>query len=201
MRFHNYLEEAIGNKLAIRLLRSMVDYRGKIFTVRSLAKTAKVSVNETALTVQDLEKFGIIGIQPIGRAYDLYLNEKNYILKKIIEPIFDAEKKTFKELLRILKNSLATKKITSAALFGSVSKGEEKENSDIDLLIISDNFDHANFVASLAADEVLEVFHSKISPIIFTRKEFVSKKNGNLVQSIIMNYTMIYGKDLVGIIK
>ena len=201
MRFHNYLEQAVGNKLTIRLLRTMVNYQGKIFTVRGLAKTAKVSLNETALTIHDLEKLGIIRIQPIGRAYHLYLNEKNYILNKIIEPMLNAEKNTFDKLFQILKKHLTTKKVTSTALFGSVSKGEEKNGSDIDLLIISDDFDNANLVISAAADEVLEVFHSKISPIIFTRKEFASKKDGKLVQSIIASYTMVYGKDLVSIIK
>lgn len=201
MRFHNYLEQAVGNKLTIKLLRTMVNYRGKIFTVRSLAKTARVSLNETALTIHELEKLGIIKIQPIGKAYHLYLNEKNYILNKIINPMFNVEKNTLDKLLQILKKHFATKKITSVALFGSVSKGEENDDSDIDLIVISDDFNNANLVISTAADKVLEIFHSKISSIIFTKKEFASKKDGKLVQSIIANYTMVYGKNLAGIIK
>jgi len=201
MKFHKYLEQVLGSKTAISIIRTMVKYRGKIFTVRSLAKEAKVSHNETALIIDDLEREGIVRIQPVGRAYQLCLNEKNYILKNILEPILNAEKNTFEELLQTLKKYLDTKKIISAALFGSITKREEKNESDIDLLLISNNFEYANSAASNAAEEVLEVFYGKISPIIFSEKEFLSKKNNNLIRSIIANHTMICGKDLIGIIK
>jgi len=70
--------------------------------------------------------------------------------------MLNAEKNTFDKLLQILKKHLATKKVTSTALFGSVSKGKERDDSDIDLLIISDDFDNANLVISTAADEVFQ---------------------------------------------
>ena len=196
MRFHKYLEQVLGNKLAISVLRTMIYYRGKIFTVRSLAETAHVSHNETALIVGDLEKLGIIRIQPVGRAYQLQLNEKNYILDKIIEPVFRAEKNTIEELLRILKKHFSAKKIISVAIFGSVVKGEEKEDSDIDLLIISDDFDYASTIVSNVEEEVSLIFHSKISSVIFSEKEFRSKKNSTLIRSIKSNHIMVYGKDI-----
>ncbi|WKT57920.1 nucleotidyltransferase domain-containing protein [Candidatus Nitrosotenuis chungbukensis] len=143
MLLHVYLEHVLGNKVAIALLRTMIRYRGKVFTVRGLANTAHVSINETALTVHDLEKLGIINIQPIGRAYHLELNEKSHIFNKIIEPIVNAEKNTISELIQTLRKHLDTKKIITAAIFGSVASAEEKIDSDIDLLIISNDHDHA----------------------------------------------------------
>ena len=94
MLFHRYLEEIMGNKPALSMLRAMVRQKGMIFTVRRLADEAKISINECALTTQHLERFGIINIQPIGKAYHLTLNEKSYILNQIIQLIFDAEKNT-----------------------------------------------------------------------------------------------------------
>ena len=41
----------VGNKVAIALLRSMVNYKGKIFTIRGLAEEAKVSPSEAALII------------------------------------------------------------------------------------------------------------------------------------------------------
>ena len=113
MLLHRYLEEVLGNKVAITLLRTMINYKGKIFTIRGLAEEAKVSPNETALTIHELENFGIIKIQPVGRAYQLELNKKSYILDKVIEPIIESEKNTFAELLILLKKHLDTKKIVS----------------------------------------------------------------------------------------
>ena len=201
MQFHDYLEQVLGNRVAIGLLRAMIRYPGKIFTIRGLAKTANVSVNGTALTIHDFEKLGIIKVQPIGRAHQLSFNKKNYILNKIIEPIFKAEEKTLEELLKILKKNLDKKIIISAALFGSVVKREEKKDSDIDVLIISNDFDAASEIVSTAIVEVTDMFQTELAPIIFSQKEFVSKKNSDLVRSIIANHIMICGKNLESMTK
>lgn len=201
MQFHDYLEQVLGNRVAISLLRAMIRYPSKIFTIRGLARTASVSVNEAALTIHDFEKLGIIKVQPIGRAHQLSFNKKNYLLNKVIEPIFKAEEKTLEELLKILKKNLDKKVIISAALFGSIVKREEKEDSDIDVLIISNDFDAASEIVSTAIVEVTEMFQTELAPIIFSQKEFVSNKNSNLKRSIIANHIMICGKDLASMIK
>lgn len=196
MILHRYLEQVLGNKVAITLLRTMIDYRGKIFTIRGLADEAKVSPNETALVIHDLEKFGIVKIQPIGRAYQLELNKESYLLKKIIEPIIKAEKNTINELVQVLRQHLDTKKIVSAAVFGSVVKGEEKIDSDIDLLVISNDRDHAITMISNASRQVFSLFHGGISPLVFAEKEFNAKQKGSLIQSIIDNHILICGKKI-----
>jgi predicted nucleotidyltransferase len=192
MLLHEYLE-VLGNKVAIILLRTMMNYEGKIFTIRGLAKQAQVSPNETALIIHELENFGIVKIQPIGRAYQLELNTKSYILDKIIKPMIAAEKNTFDELVDLLKKYLDTKKIVSAVIFGSVVKGHEKLDSDIDLLVISNDHDHAITQISKASEQVFSIFHGNLSPIVFTDKEFKSKQKGTLIQSIIDNHILIYG--------
>ena len=196
MLLHRYLDEMLGNKVAITLLRTMINYRGKIFTIRGLAEEAKVSPSEAALIIHELENFGIVKIQPVGRAYQLELNKKSYILNKIIEPIIEAEKNTFDELLVRLKKYLDTKKIVSAAIFGSVVKGQEKIDSDIDLLVISNDHDHAIAQISEASEQVFSTFHGSLSPTIFTEKEFKSKHKGSLIQSIIDNHILICGKSI-----
>ncbi|MEK6870624.1 MAG: nucleotidyltransferase domain-containing protein, partial [Thermoproteota archaeon] len=193
---HRYLEQVLGNKTVITLLRTMITYRGKIFTVRGLANEANVSTNETALLVHDLEKMGIIKIQPIGRAYHLELNEKSYLLSEIIEPAINAEKNTINELIQVLRKYFDTKKIITAAIFGSVASVEEKIDSDIDLFIISNDHDHAITLVSEASKQVSIRFNGMLSQIIFTEKEFKAKQKGSLVQSIIDNHILICGKKI-----
>lgn len=196
MLLHRYLEQVLGNKTVITLLRTMITYRGKIFTVRGLADEANVSTNETALLVHDLEKMGIIKIQPIGRAYHLELNEKSYLLSEIIEPAINAEKNTMNELIQVLRKYFDTKKIITAAIFGSVASVEEKIDSDIDLFIISNDHDHAITLVSEASKQVSIRFNGMLSQIIFTEKEFKAKQKGSLVQSIIDNHILICGKKI-----
>ena len=202
MQFRDYLEQVLGSKAAIRILRTMIRYQAKVFAKRGLARTANVSVSETALTIRDFEDMGIIRVQPVGRSHQLSLNRKNYTFKKIIEPIFKAEEDTLYELIKVLKKNLDKKKIIiSAALFGSIVKGNEKLDSDIDVLVISNDFDAASQIISDVLVEVVEVFHAQLAPIIFSQKKLQSKKKGNLVRSIIANHIMICGKDLGSMIK
>ncbi len=194
MLLHRYLEEVLGNKVGITLLRTMINYQGKIFTIRGLAEEAKVTPNEAALTIHDLERFGIVKIQPVGRAYQLELNKKSYILNKIIEPIIQSEKNTLTEVMTILKKHLDTKKTITAVIFGSVVKGLEKLDSDIDLLVVSNDRDHAITQISQATEQIFSIFHGSISPIIFTEKEFKAKQKESLIRSIIDNHVLICGK-------
>jgi len=196
MLLHRYIEHVLGNKVAITLLRTMINYRKKIFTMRGLANEAKVSHNETALTIHDLEKLGIVKIQPVGRAYQLELNEQSYILNKVIEPIIEAEKNTVNGLIQLLKKHLDTKKVISAAIFGSVVKSQEKLESDMDLLVITNDHDYAIGLISGASEYAFTKFHVGISPIIFTEKEFKAKRRGSLIQSITDNHILICGKNI-----
>ncbi len=196
MRFHNYLEQLLGNRASISILRALFEYKGRVFTVRRLAGTANISHTEANQTIGRLEKFGIIKVQPVGKAYQISLNDKSYILNQIIKPIFAAENKTLETLVWVLKKYLDTKKVISAAVFGSVVKGEDKEDSDIDLLVISDDPEYVYTIIGKVKTELPEIFHGNISPIVFSKKEFISKKRGDLVRSILDNHIMIAGLGL-----
>lgn len=193
MLLHRYLENVLGNKASITLLRTMINYQGRIFTIRGLAEEAKVTTNEAALTIHDLERFGIVKIQPVGRAYQLELNKRSHILDKIIEPIIESEKNTMSEMIKLLKKYLDTTKIFSAVIFGSVVTGQEKIDSDIDLLVVSNDREHAITQISEVTEQVFSIFHGSISPIVFTKKEFKAKQKGSLIRSIIDNHILICG--------
>ena len=201
MQFHNYLESLLGSRVSIRLVRTLINYAGKIFTVRKLAEAAGVSSSEAALEVQELEKFGIIKIQPVGRSYLISLNNKSYILTRVLKPTIKAEEGTLNELISMLKRNLDDKSIISAVLFGSVAMKTEREGSDIDLLVISNDFDAAGGFTSKAREEISSVFNSRLSPLIMSERELVAKKNDRLLRSILSSYIVIAGKDLTKMIE
>jgi predicted nucleotidyltransferase len=202
MKLHNYLEYVIGNKIAIGILRTLVRYRGKVYTIRGLAEDAGASHPEVSKTLDDLEKFGIVQIQPVGRAHQILLNEKSYVLNKIIMPILKAEEKTLDEVISILKNHFGKKKIISAVVFGSVTTGKEQVDSDLDVLVLCDDFDYAISAISGAAEEISLKFQTNLSHIVFSESEFRSKgKNHQLIQSILDNHVLIYGKKLESMLR
>ncbi|MEO9295341.1 MAG: nucleotidyltransferase domain-containing protein [Nitrososphaera sp.] len=200
MQMHHYLDEILGSKSMLRLMRSLVEYEGKTFTVRKLAQESGVSATEAALVVKQLEKFGILRVQQVGRSYLLTLNSDSYIVKSVLKPALKAEHGTVKELVNLLRRHLDDKVILSATLFGSVVAGEERKDSDIDLLVVSDDFEGATTLVSRARDSVARVFNGRLSPLVMSRKELVTKKDGPLLRSIRENYIHVAGKDLSEVI-
>jgi len=196
MKYHAYLEQVLGTKAGISILRSLVTSKDKVFTVRGLGREAGISSVETSRTIKQLERFGIVQVQTVGRAHQVSLNDKSYLLNRIVEPILMAEEETRSEMILVLAKHLKTRKIISAAVFGSVARGKEREDSKIDLLVISDDIDRAKLLVSDAGIEIGLGFHSTVSPIILTKKEFLSRKKGELVRSILSCYHLVTGLDL-----
>lgn len=201
MLLQNYLEELLNSKVALRLVRTLNRHIGSIFTVRKLAEAAGVSVSEAAVVVQELEKYGIVTIQPVGRAYLVELNERSYFVNRILRPIVKAEEGTVAELVSILRKYLIHESIISALLFGSVPRGQARDDSDIDLLVITDNFDSSSTAISRAREEVTHVFNGRLSPLVMTRSQIRSRAKTMLVASILENYIPVAGRDIKDLVE
>lgn len=196
MALREYTTETLGNKSAIRILKTLLRYKGKIFTIRELARTAELSHPEASKVVKKLEKRGVLKIQYVGKAHQVSLNEDSYALKSIIAPAFEAEENTLGALVSTIRPFFNDKRISAVAIFGSVAKGLEKENSDIDLLVITEDEEFANTCISRANSETISKFGFAISPLIMNKEHFVRKRNSHLEKSILESYTTVSGRDL-----
>jgi predicted nucleotidyltransferase len=196
MLLRNYLEKLLDSTVAIRLVKALIAYPGRIFTVRKLSDAAGTSASEAAVAVHNLERHGIVKVQPVGRAFLVSLNHQSYIVNTILKPIISAEQQTVAELASTLRDHLKDRSIISASLFGSIPRGEARDDSDIDLFVISDNFEAANAAISNASSAVASIFNGRLSPLIMSRKELSGKSRSRLVASILENYTHIAGRDL-----
>jgi DNA-binding MarR family transcriptional regulator len=201
MALHNYLDEVLGSKAAIRVLRTLVRYKGKVFTVRELARTAGLSHPEVSLVVKDLESKGVVRLQPVGRAYKVSLNEESYLLKSIVEPMVRAEENTLDSLVSTLRSFFKDKGVTSVAIFGSVAKGLETKASDIDLLIIADERESANDCAARASTAIFAKFGLGLSPLIMNRTQFTREHGRNFAKSALGSYRLVWGMDLKELVE
>jgi predicted nucleotidyltransferase len=201
MQFHQFLDMLLGSKVMVRLVRSLINREGMVFTVRKLALESGVTQTDAALAVKQLEKFGVLSIRPVGRSYMLSVNKDSYILNSILKPAVRGEQGMMEEFLDTLKKYMTDKSAESVALFGSVAAGKERVDSDIDILVISDDFDAAIDLVTRAQDKVLTTFNGFLSPLVMGRKEFRAKKDGDLVRSILANHILISGKELSELVK
>ena len=195
MALRDYAEEILGSKGRVRVLRALVRYRGKVFTVRELAKAADLSHPQTSKVLRGLESRGVVRLQPVGRAHQVSLNDESYVLKSVVEPLFAAERNTINSLVSTIRPFFEDKRIVSVAIFGSVARGLEREASDIDLLIVSDDRDLANERAAAATVATLSMFGHALSPLIIERERFAKNSKGELERSMLAHYTLVCGRD------
>ena len=195
MRLHGYLDELLGRKVSVILIQALVSFSGEGLTIRSLASQAEVSSSEASVVVKQLEKYGIVKVQPAGKSHLVMINEQSYIVNKIIRPMLRAEQETIPELISILRKYLSSEDIFSAIIFGNVSKREENNNGYVDILVVADDRNVARELISKAEAEIFPLFNVRISPLIWSREQFFAKQSDPSALCIFDGYMLIAGKD------
>lgn len=198
---NDYVTNILGSKANVRVLKTLLHHRGKVFTIRELARTAGLSHPEVSRVVKELEKRGIAKLQPVGRAQQISLNEESYVLKSMIEPLFRAEKNTVNSLISTIKPFFRDSRIVSVAIFGSMVRGLERNTSDIDLLVIAKDREVANECVARASSAAFSRFGIAMSPFIIEEERFIREHDRELEKSILESYILSYGKDPKEIIE
>ncbi len=154
--------------------------------LREIARRTKLHEPSATRFLSSLEKDQILRSEKDG-------NLKKYSIKKAVRTyfIFEAfDLERFENLPSIRRNAIKTyldtlpEKPVFAVLFGSTAKGTYHENSDIDILIITNK----KIPTENAEKEVDALTAKKISTFQITHKEFVAElkmKEDKVVQSAI----------------
>jgi len=195
MKFNRYLETLFGTRVKVKILRALWKYKGKEFTMRELAVHINFSHMGVRKAILDLEKTNVLKIKTIGKSHTVVLNEKSYAAD-IVEKMFLLEEETIGGLVKMSKKKLAIPEIESAALFGSVARGEETPLSDIDLFIITDNKEKAESAVTQLQHEIALRFGNTVSPYYLSKTEYLKKKNLPVMKQIIDKHITICGEML-----
>jgi len=195
MLFHNYLEELLGSRTKIKILRALNRHKGKEFTIRELANYIKISHTGVHKTLNDLYNMNAVTLKSIGKSHTVALNQESHIAD-LLDILYGFEEGTLRELQKMIKSKLCNQaSIESAAIFGSIARREENPLSDIDLLIVSSDREKAEDTVSELRVEVSRRFGNPISTYIMTREE-MDKERPPSLKEIPRRYIMICGKSL-----
>ena len=189
MKYHNYIEEVLGSKIKIKILRLLIRYENKEFTSRELAKLSNTSHTSVLRLIHDLEDNNLIKKEFYSGAHKIKINNESY-LYNMLKEIFNKEINTKNELIKDIKD-IMPKNIISALLYGSIIKQEENEKSDIDLLIITNKkIKEQNNNIKLKYGNNLHIMQVTLNKF---KKE--AKRKVGYVQGALKNYILIKGKN------
>ncbi len=194
MLLRHYWETVLGSKVKVKVLRTLCRYPGKRFTIRELAKLAGLVHSPVQRALADLEGMNLVHKEKHGTASLVMIN-RNSVIGPALEELFHCEQKT-KELLEQEIRKLV-RPVEMMALFGSIQKGTEQMNSDVDFLIVTNTKKAVQESIERHRHRFSERFGNLLSPVILTEKEFKQKSNKPYARELIQDYKIIAGKDLV----
>ncbi len=150
-----------GRILALLLLRP-----DESFHLREIARRTDVSSGTLHRELGKLEEVGLVSRTSLG-------NQVRYQAERRC-PVFGELASLLKKtggLVDVLRDALSevADSIQVAAIFGSVARGEERRESDIDLLVVGD-VDFTELVVAL--HDAQETLGREINPVIHSRSGF-----------------------------
>jgi len=156
-------ERLIMDKNLLRLQYFFASNPTQKFTHAQIRKLIKLSKITATKWINRLIEFGFIKYERVGRTYLFYTNLEDAVVRQAkiffnVELLYDAAKE------------LAKRFECEIYLFGSASRGEDIEKSDIDILIIGDKVPQS--AAMLEFAKVEKELERKIAFQIFTKLEW-----------------------------
>lgn len=176
MRFHEPLNDIIGNRVQLKLLRVLVRNKGS-FTGRELARLIGYSQNQTSLALKELERNGLVVWQTAGRSHLYSVDPENILITDLLEAAFRLEDSLLESLADVFSREVG-RDLFALVLFGSIARSEERPNSDIDLVIVVQDNANLEKVGDRVAEAsaiVTRRFGNQAMPITVKKSDYEKK--------------------------
>jgi predicted nucleotidyltransferase len=167
--------DALFTKVQQRVLAVLFGNHARSFYANELIALACSGTGAVQRVLAQLQAAQLVTVKRVG-------NQKHYQANSSA-PIFEELRglvlKTsgLVDVLRMALASIASE-IDVAFVFGSVAKGKDNANSDIDLLVISDSVAYAELFAAL--EQATSRFQRTVNPTLYSRSEIDKRvQNGN----------------------
>ncbi|MFH0887381.1 MAG: nucleotidyltransferase domain-containing protein [bacterium] len=197
MKFTNPLNDILGNKSNINtlrfLIRNNVEQSG-----REIARSTKLAQRRAHQVLTTLWQNGIVKMRRAGRSKLYKINPENALVKEALMPLFTVESRLLKNLGKQLHSKIGQDAL-SIIIFGSIASGQERANSDIDVLIIAKNTANIGKIETIAdalSMKFSRIYGNFLSSIIIKEKDFKNRylRGDKFIKNIIDGENVISGK-------
>jgi predicted nucleotidyltransferase len=186
MRFHHALSPILGSATKLDLMRTMFATPERRWSGRELAAAAQVSVAQAARDMAELADTSVVTREVNGRSYSWQLNPRHVFFDALTE-LFRREATVTSELLRTLAAGLSSSPVRSARVFGSIVRGVERAESDVDLLVevrTPSERDKVEAALHRLRTQVWVRFGNPLAALVYTRAELARPRNPALLKGI-----------------
>jgi len=174
------LADALFSKVQQRVLGVLFGSPDRSFYANEIIGLARSGTGAVQRELARLEASGIVRATRVGKQKHYQANAHS----PLFEELRGLALKTFglADILRAALEPIASD-IRAAFVYGSIAKGRDTVESDIDVLVISDRLAYADLFAVL--EEASARLGRKVAPTIYSSKEFqkrVGSRNSFVVR-------------------
>jgi len=182
--------DALFTKTQQKVLGLLYGRPQQSFYLNEIVRLADIGKGTIKRELERMTAAGLLTSKPIG-------NQTHYQAHPgcpVYEEIISLVRKTF-GITDVIHTALIPRldQIELAFIYGSIAKGTDTAESDIDLLIVSDDLAYADLMAILLEAE--QTLGRTINPGIYTRQQFKDKRQtGNAFITKIMQQPRLWIK-------
>ncbi len=178
--------ELFGDSPKVRILELFLASPTTRFYLREIAKKTKLSVGAVFKHSADLAKKGILTKERAGKL-DFYKLNRGLVVIKGLKRLHNISSDAVQEFAGALST-----KAEKIVLFGSVARGEDTEESDVDILVAGDV---TKIEVQKLEDKIFRRFKRKIATVLRTPEQYIDmpKKEGVLWKQIEKDGVVLYG--------
>ena len=188
MKFNASLLDILNSKTKLKIVKFLLTHEASM-SEREIASILKVSHMSINRTMRELSEVNFVNFVTIGKAHLWRVNRKSYAFKVLSEFIKGVSriKDPLDDLKDMILTNISKTLIKKVVLFGSVAKGAEKTDSDIDVFfLVKDSKDKEKLSSALEklSNACLETYGNRLSPYILTEQEAKKKARAKFLSEI-----------------
>jgi predicted nucleotidyltransferase len=188
-------------EIEIKILATFFPYAEREYTTKEIETISNYSHERVYTTLLKLAEKGYLIKRKVGKAYVFRLN----LAKDLLLPYLYFQTEKYDKFLKSLKtseknlltefiNKISSPNLVSCIVFGSYAKGEQREDSDIDILCIAaKRYDIEGVALSLR-----HKYGKRISPLVIQAKDFknIKKENPTFFLELKQFGIVVYGREM-----
>lgn len=175
------ISNALFSKVQQRVLALIFGHPERSFYTSEIVRSVDSGTGAVERELSRLRRSGLVSVERIGNQKHYRANHQSPIFEELQSLVL----KTV-ALTEPLRRSLEpySDKIKVAFVYGSVAKGADTAQSDIDLMVIGDELNYAELYTALQNAE--NILRRKVSPIFLSTKDWRRKasRNGSFIRKL-----------------
>lgn len=188
MRFHASFSDLITFPAKRKVVEFLLSHEAPM-SEREIASVLGISHMTVNRTMRELEEMNVVHYTSVGNAHLWTVNRKScqYEIYAKIKDFLDNLPDPLSCLKSMIIKKIPKRLVLRIVLFGSVARGEEESDSDIDLFLLvknnQDKKDLDHYLQKLSLD-CLDVFGNRLSPYTLTEKQLKEKQGLDIISGI-----------------